>query len=405
MPERILNWLDFGPTGANVASGSTVETDGVAVTLDFAEGEAGASLHPFSLEQFVGEDEPFSADHALKIFGGGSTDGVMTTSTTTLSFASASEEFGDRVGNMLFRINDVDTGQGDQDYVDIVTVRAFDADGNELPVDLTGGSQVIVSGQTATGNDIDDPSVTLPSDPSKSVLVSIPGPLARVEIELANGGPDQQAVWLTELKYDITLPNGPVPCFTPGTMIATPRGERRVEDLQVGDRVITRDNGLQEIRWVGRRTLNARELRANPNLSPVLIRAGALGHGLPERDLLVSPQHRILMNSERAALYFDEREVLAAARHLTDMEGIDVVTCDTITYIHILFDQHEVVLSNGSWTESFQPGAQVLDGMGDAQRDEIYALFPELREKEGLETYQAARRSLRKHEARLLAAK
>lgn len=234
MPERILNWLDFGPTGANVASGSTVETDGVAVTIDFAEGDSGASLHPFTLEQFVDEDEPFSADHALKIFGGGSTDGVMTTSTTTLSFASAPEEFGDRVGNMLFRINDVDTGQGDQDYVDIVTVRAFDADGNELPVDLTGGSQVIVSGQTATGNDIDDPSVTLPSDPSKSVLVSIPGPLARVEIELANGGPDQQAIWLTELKYDITLPNGPVPCFTPGTMIATPQGERRVEDLQVG---------------------------------------------------------------------------------------------------------------------------------------------------------------------------
>jgi hypothetical protein len=67
-----------------------------------------------------------------------------------------------------------------------------------------------------------------------------------------------------------------------------------------------------------------------------------------------------------------------------------------------MFDQHEVVLSNGSWTESFQPGESVLDGMGSDQRDEIFDLFPELREKEGLESYQAARRSLKKHEAKLL---
>jgi hypothetical protein len=67
-----------------------------------------------------------------------------------------------------------------------------------------------------------------------------------------------------------------------------------------------------------------------------------------------------------------------------------------------MFDQHEVVLSNGAWTESFQPGEQVLDGMGTEQRDEIFELFPELREAEGLSAYQAARRSLKKHEARLL---
>ncbi len=196
-----------------------------------------------------------------------------------------------------------------------------------------------------------------------------------------------------------------IPCFTPGTVIATPRGERLVEDLQIGDRVITRDNGLQEIRWVGKRALNGAELAAAPNLRPVLIRAGALGHGLPERDLLVSPQHRVLMASERAALYFEEREVLAAAKHLTDLEGVDVVDANATTYIHFMCDQHEVVLSNGSWTESFQPGDQVMDGMGTEQRDEIYALFPELREKEGLDAYHAARRSLKKHEARLLAAK
>ncbi|WP_297774026.1 Hint domain-containing protein [uncultured Roseovarius sp.] len=193
-----------------------------------------------------------------------------------------------------------------------------------------------------------------------------------------------------------------IPCFTPGTAIATPRGERLVEELRVGDKVITRDNGLQEIRWIGQRDLSGQELVQSPQLRPVLIRAGALGHGLPERDMLVSPQHRILLNSERAALYFEDREVLAAAKHLTGIEGVEQVETRAASYVHFMCDQHEVVLSNGTWTESFQPGEQVLDGMGTAQRDEIYHLFPELREAQGIEAYQAARRSLKKHEARLL---
>ena len=193
-----------------------------------------------------------------------------------------------------------------------------------------------------------------------------------------------------------------IPCFTPGTVIATPKGERLVEELREGDRVITRDNGLQEIRWVGRRDLTGQELCQAPNLKPVLIRAGSLGRGLPERDMMVSPQHRMLINNDRSALYFEEREVLAAAKHLTGMEGVDMVEASGVSYIHFMFDHHEVVLSNGAWTESFQPGEQVMDGMGEAQRNEIYDLFPDLRAAEGLKDYQAARRSLKKHEAKLL---
>ncbi|MCZ4351519.1 Hint domain-containing protein [Roseovarius aestuarii] len=193
-----------------------------------------------------------------------------------------------------------------------------------------------------------------------------------------------------------------IPCFTPGTVIATPKGERFVEDLQVGDRIITRDNGLQEIRWMGRRDLAGAELLQAQHLKPILIRAGSLGRDLPERDLLVSPNHRVLINNEKSALYFEDREVLASAKHLTGLEGVDAVDTGAISYIHFMFDQHEVVLSNGSWTESFQPGEQTLDGMGAEQRDEIYHLFPELRELTGIEAYQAARRSLKKHEAKLL---
>ncbi|MEL6618389.1 MAG: tandem-95 repeat protein [Pseudomonadota bacterium] len=193
-----------------------------------------------------------------------------------------------------------------------------------------------------------------------------------------------------------------IPCFTPGTRIATPTGERRVEDLQVGDRVITRDNGIQEIRWVGRRDMTGVELDAAEHLRPVLIREGALGKGLPERDMLVSPQHRVLMSGDKTMLYFDESEVLVAAKHLTHMDGIDVVDVSETTYIHVMFDQHEVILSDGSWTESFQPGDMTLGAMGEEQRSEILELFPELATAEGIEGYEAARRSLKKHEAMLL---
>jgi len=193
-----------------------------------------------------------------------------------------------------------------------------------------------------------------------------------------------------------------IPCFTPGAMIATPRGEVPVESLREGDRVITRDNGIQEIRWIGRRTLNRQDLAEAPNLKPILIRAGSLGHGLPERDMLVSPQHRVLIAGKRTQLYFDESEVLVAARHLVNTGSIQTVDTLRTTYIHFMFDRHEVVLSDGAWTESFQPGDQSLGSMGAETRGEILALFPELGTVQGLAGYGAARRSLKAHEARLL---
>ncbi len=193
-----------------------------------------------------------------------------------------------------------------------------------------------------------------------------------------------------------------VPCFTPGARIATPRGEVLVESLKPGDKVLTRDNGIQEIRWVGSRTLNHAELRRAPNLRPVLIKAGALGDGLPERDMLVSPQHRMLVANDRTSLYFEESEVLVAAKHLIDHQSVTYMDTLRTTYIHFMFDRHEVVLADGAWTESFQPGDQTLGGMGQDQRDEIYALFPELAQPAGVDSYAAARKVLKGHEARLI---
>lgn len=215
----------------------------------------------------------------------------------------------------------------------------------------------------------------------------------------ANGNTGQ-AYNLAADRYQADL----VPCFTPGTLIATPQGEVAVETLQPGDKVFTRDNGIQEIRWIGRRDVAAQELAQRPSWQPILISAGALGANLPERDLLLSPNHRVLISGDRAALNFGETEVLAAAKYLTGFDGVMQVETGTVSYIHILFDRHEVILSNGAWSESFQPGDYSMRGIGDAQREEIFALFPELEQMNTQSEWKAARKVLKKHEAALLSA-
>lgn len=188
------------------------------------------------------------------------------------------------------------------------------------------------------------------------------------------------------------------PCFTPGTQIATQRGELPVQMLTVGDKVITRDNGIQTIRWVGKSQMYLQDFQTEPHLLPVFIRQGALGKGLPERDMMVSPNHRVLVANERTSLRFAEKEVLVAAKHLVS-QGVNTVQSSGTTYIHFMCDRHEVVLSDGAWTESFQPDDQSLKGLGNAQRLEIYELFPELKTAEGREAHGSARQVLTAAEA------
>lgn len=167
-------------------------------------------------------------------------------------------------------------------------------------------------------------------------------------------------------------------CFTPGVLIATAQGEKPVETLSVGDRIITRDNGLQTLRWMGQRDLDSAALGLNRHLAPVRIRAGALGHGVPEADLVLSPNHRVLMANDKTQLHFYEREVLVSAKHLLGRDGVEAVQATGVSYLHLLFDHHEVVLANGAWSESFCPDDRSLNGIGKAQRREICELFPEL---------------------------
>ena len=194
------------------------------------------------------------------------------------------------------------------------------------------------------------------------------------------------------------------PCITPGTLIETDRGAVPVETLRVGDRVLTRDHGLQPIRWIGRRDLTAAELLRNPRLRPILIGAGALGPGQPRRDMRVSPQHRLLMTGAHPELISGEAEVLAPALYFLGQPGIvQDAAAMGVSYLHLMFDQHEIVMSDGIWSESFQPGAQTLSSMEAAQRAELLALFPEL-SSNPTRAYPAARSTLKRHEVRQILA-
>jgi len=187
-----------------------------------------------------------------------------------------------------------------------------------------------------------------------------------------------------------------VPCFVAGTLIATPRGDRRAEALVPGDLVMTKDEGAQPLRWVG-----SRVVAATGDFAPIHIRAGTLGQ---HRDLLVSPLHRVLIKDNLAELLFGEAEVLVAARDLVNDHSITRRTGGEVTYVHLLFDRHQVVFSEGLETESFLPGPQTANSFEAEAVAEIYGIFPELDPETGAGYPTAARRTLKRYEAELLRA-
>jgi hypothetical protein len=170
-------------------------------------------------------------------------------------------------------------------------------------------------------------------------------------------------------------------CFTPGTLITTPRGPVLVEELRVDDLAITADNGLQAIRWIGCKRITGARLLAFPKLRPIHIRKDAFGPGVPNRDMHVSPQHRMLIDAERAMINHGESEVLAPAKGLINDYSVTVdYNVKYTDYIHIMFDRHEIIFANGAPTESFHPGHMALSALDDAPRNELLEIFPELQD-------------------------
>ncbi len=269
-------------------------------------------------------------------------------------------------GNDIFNITDVDGNAVQHTFDAVVQYSATItyADGTTVPVTLN----VI---QSTTGETwIAPPSLY---SPSAALLGADPIQSIQLTGVISN---TYAGLYFEREVVDIVT----VPCFAAGTMIRTPAGDVAIETLRVGELVMTLDGGPQPVRWIGSRKLTVADLEERPNLRPIRIKAGVLGKGVPTTDLVVSPQHRILVRSKIAQRLFGVDEVLVAVKQLLLIDGIDVVANqDGIEYFHFLFDNHQVVISNGAETESLYTGPEALKSVGPVAQEEIFAIFPELR--------------------------
>ena len=133
------------------------------------------------------------------------------------------------------------------------------------------------------------------------------------------------------------------PCYCPGTLIMTARGQEPVEKLGIGERVMTMSGLAQPIKWIGRRSYAGRFIMGRKDVLPVCIKAGALDENVPRRDLWIPPHH---------AMYLEG--VLIEAKDLVN--GVSIVQAegvDSVDYFHVELDSHDVIVAEGALSESF----------------------------------------------------
>lgn len=309
----------------------------------------------------------------------------ITTSTTTVLTA-------DETGTI--RDNSVADGSATMSFREIEQI---DLGSGTDRVEVTTSNTMRVNG--ADGIDtLDLSSVTPPSGPAPVVTVTSETPYPGVPGVTTKTGfvvfPDGSRMDFENFEEII--------CFTPGTLIDTDKGLVKVEDLAPGDKVLTRDNGYQPLSWIGRRDLSAEEMRRCSAAAPIRIAAGALGHNVPNRDIAVSPRHRMLVQGARAELMFGEAEVLIAAQDLLGLPGVSQDAPKATSYFHVMCDSHQIIRAEGSWTESFQPSDVVLNALDSETRTELLGLFPELANAQGQAKFMSARPVLNTAEARIL---
>ncbi len=407
MAVETLNWA----TATQATGGQLADFNGVAHVV--GDITVTATLVPGTAIDVVSDYNPASGDagnlQVGELYTGGnytgggavstsslhlqdnfdSTAGYSSTVTARFDFTSNVAGLADGVESLDFWISDIDISSWD----DVLTIRAYDLDGNLLPSSAITfaslGTNLSVTGTTITvigGGNVQ------PSDASGAVNIQIAGPIGRLEIDYGNDDSGAQRIEISDLTYQ---PTTVIVCFVEGTRIRTENGEVAIEDLQVGDLVETAGNGLQPIRWIGHRTV-----RAESSFAPVCIAKGALGNS---RDLLVSPEHRMVVSGARTAALFSEEEVLVPAKALIDGDRIYRKTGGEVTYYHILFDAHEVIFAEGAPSESLLlvDGMMPYRGFSKETLDEVLSLFPELNGKLP-ESVPVARPVLSLAEAKLL---
>jgi hypothetical protein len=163
----------------------------------------------------------------------------------------------------------------------------------------------------------------------------------------------------------ITTDGDIVICYLAGTRIMTASGEVPVETLAIGDLVITRGQGVQPVKWIGRQSFDRRFIKPNSDQMPVRFEAGALGNGLPRRPLYVSAGHSMLIDGQ-----------LVLAKSLVN--GVTITQFhapDDIHYYQLEFEAHDCVLAEGAWSESYADSEGMRAKFNNAA--EFAALYPD----------------------------
>ena len=216
-------------------------------------------------------------------------------------------------------------------------------------------------------------------------IIPVPDTGAQLLMLVGDLPPCDQDLWVVRTAIDRTHSGagarvaGGVICFTPDTRIATPDGVQQIRNLRSGDMILTRDNGPQEVLWTGHRRMSGARLYAMPHLRPIRFKANSMGLYRPDEDLLVSPQHRMLVKGAASQALFNTSEVLVAAEDLVNDATIAVDhVLREVTYVHILLERHNIVWANGLETESFHPSNTALDTVDPVQREGLLNILPEI---------------------------
>ncbi|KAA0914767.1 Hint domain-containing protein [Aquicoccus porphyridii] len=157
--------------------------------------------------------------------------------------------------------------------------------------------------------------------------------------------------------------------FARGTRITLATGEQRpIEDLRVGDRVLTRDDGPQAIRWIGQNTV-----RAVGDFAPILITADTLHN---QHDLLVSPDHRLFIYQRSDRIGAGRAEILVRARHLVNGDSIRVQAGGFVDYFQLLFDRHQIIFAEGIAAETLLIDPRTRPALPDGVAAKLAGTLP-----------------------------
>ncbi len=157
--------------------------------------------------------------------------------------------------------------------------------------------------------------------------------------------------------------------FTRGTRITLGSGAQKpIEQLQVGDKVLTRDDGVQMVRWIGQSTI-----RATGEFAPIVISAGTLNNA---GDLVVSPEHRMFIYQRSDQLGAGQPELLVKARHLVNGSSVYVQQGGYVEYFQILFDAHHIIYAEGIAAESMLINPRTRPVLPQELLDKLGAVLP-----------------------------